>query len=662
MTNKSSPARPKANKVRGVPSRATPSNFVPKITSAETLAEHLERLPQAPGVYIMRDREGAMLYVGKARVLRQRVRQYFSGHDTRSFVPHLAAKVGDIETIVTANDKEALLLENNLIKSERPRYNVKLRDDKQYLVLRLDPRAAWPKLDVVRNIRNDRAYYFGPYHSAQRARATLRVVNRHFQLRTCSDYVLNRRKRPCLEYHIDRCPAPCVLEVDPKHYAAQVSQVKMFLEGRHRELRDDLASRMHKASEDLEFERAARLRDQLQAIGSSLDRQRVVASDWVDQDIVGFFREGGQVEFVMMQVREGKVLGSRAFSERGMELPDPEVLHGFLRAYYESSSNLPDEILLPSPLFDDDRDPLEQQLSERRDKRCTIRVPQRGDKKKLITLAQKNAASNFASRRNRHRDAEKLLEHVMQRLRLSRTPRRIECYDISHIQGSDVVASMVVFIDGVADKKKYRSFKIRGQGDKEGRIGQNDDFASMYEVVSRRIRRALEDQSEDWSLPDLMVIDGGKGQLGSALAAMKDLGISTGSEGFDVLGLAKQRNEREDKPGKSLPAAPSRPERVFLPGSKDPLRLRQGSSEHFLMTQIRDEAHRFAITHHRKRRGKRALRSDLDEISGVGPKLKKALLSHFKTFAALREADENSLLQVPGVGPAMAKRLREALG
>lgn len=697
-------------KRRDVP--PVPEGWTPRVSSDEDLEALLARLPDDPGVYVMRDRKGEVVYVGKARKLRVRVRQYFNGQDTRLFVPVLHRQLGDIETVVTSNDKEALLLENNLIKEHRPRYNVKLRDDKQYLVLRLDPRANWPRLELVRRIKQDGAQYFGPYHSAISARATLRVVNRHFQLRTCTDYVLSHRSRACLQYQIGRCGAPCVYDVDPEDYGAQVKDVGLFLSGRHRELVGGLQARMESAAEGMEFEIAARLRDQVHAIQSTLERQQVVGSGDVDQDAFGLYREGGQVELVVLHVRGGKLLGNQVFSERGMELPDEEVLADFVSTYYDQAPMVPDEVLLPFALREDDQAPLEEWLRDKKGKKVSVAVPVRGDRKKLISLANRNAGSSFVTRRNRREDADAALARLQTRLGLTKLPQTIECYDISHIQGQDTVASMVVFVDGVPEKSRYRSFKIRGViPDEEGAAAglaqgtrQNDDFASMYEVLSRRFRRALQADAgaddESWALPDLIVIDGGKGQLGRVAAAMQDLGIPVGAEGADLVSLAKERKtalghgrqalekikayreakgdtEGED-PGAAyrdyVVEAPDgtatddaegfdvKPERVFVIGAKDPIRLRPGSSERYLMERVRDEAHRFAITHHRKKRGKRALKSALDDIPGVGPALKKALVKHFGSVAAIKSAEESALCAVPGVGPKLAAKIRETVG
>src|SRR6266700_2231232 len=518
----------------------------------QTIAEILERLPAAPGVYIMKDRRGKAVYIGKAGVLRNRVRQYFqaSSGDNRDFVPLLDGIVADIETVITSNEKEALLLENTLIKKHQPRFNVNLRDDKNYLVLRLDPEAEWPRLEVVRKLAGDGAFYFGPYHSASACREALRIVNRHFQLRTCTDHVLHNRRRPCLQYQIKRCPGPCVLPVSQDEYADQVRDVRLFLAGKSDELLSRLNARMCEAAGRTEFERAADVRDQLHALETTLQEQRVVSSDFVDQDVFGIHREGVALEIVVLSIRQGKMLGSRNFSFTGQEFPAAELLSSFIGLYYDLSVTPPDEVLLPLAIEDADlkSDWLADKRTGRR-RKVEICVPQRGDRRKLVELAQKNAAASFASRRNAREDTEVALGKLQRRLKLARLPRVIECYDISHIQGFATVASMVVFVDGRPEKSRYRTYKVR-TGDRP------DDFASMYEVLSRRFRRAREAQADgdvesadanrdagSWALPDLIVIDGGKGQLGMALAAARDVGIDIRpGVGLPIIGLAKERD------------------------------------------------------------------------------------------------------------------------
>jgi excinuclease ABC subunit C len=556
----------------------------------KTLAEILEGLPASPGVYIMKDHRGKAVYIGKAAVLRNRVRQYFqpASGDSRDFVPLLEGIVVDIETVITSNEKEALLLENTLIKKHQPRFNVNLKDDKNYLVLRLDPAAEWPRLEVVRRLGDDGAYYFGPYHSATSCREALRVVNRHFQLRTCTDHVLHNRRRPCLQYQIKRCPGPCVLPVSREAYGDQVRDVRLFLDGKSDELLERLRARMKEAAGRTDFEVAADIRDQVRALETTLEEQRVVSADFCDQDVIGFHREGIALEIVVMSIRGGKLSGSRAFSFTGQEFPDAELVSSFIGLYYDMGAPPPDEVLLPLEI--EDAAVKAEWLTERRaslaigarSRKVEVLVPQRGDRRRLVELALKNAASSFATRRNARADTEIALGKLQKRLKLHKLPRVIECYDVSHIQGFATVASMVVFIDGKPEKSRYRTYKVRAPGRAGGDI-KNDDFASMYEVLSRRFRRAREDAAEGradstWTLPDLIVIDGGKGQLGMALAAARDVGIDVRpGVGLSIVGLAKERESVEgggiepaelpapdveagaDAPASPVEAAPSEP-------------------------------------------------------------------------------------------------------
>jgi excinuclease ABC subunit C len=492
----------------------------------KTLAEILEGLPVEPGVYIMKDARGKVIYIGKAAVLRNRVRQYFqpASGDSRDFVPLLEGIVADIETVITSNEKEALLLENTLIKRHQPRFNVNLKDDKNFLVLRLDPKAEWPRLEVVRRLGDDGAHYFGPYHSATSCREALRVVNRHFQLRTCTDHVLHNRRRPCLQYQIKRCPAPCVLPVAREQYDEQVRDVRLFLDGKSDELMARLAGRMKEAAARTDYEIAADIRDQIRALEVTLEEQQVVSADFVDQDVVGFFRDGVALEIVVMSIRAGKLSGNRAFSFTGQEFPDAELISSFVGLYYDMGASVPDELLLPVDIEDAAlkaewlTEQRAVQVQGGRKKRVELLVPQRGDRRKLVELARKNAAASFATRRNARADTELALGKLQRKLKLPQLPRTIECYDVSHLQGFATVASMVVFVDGRPDKARYRTYKVRAPA-AAGAARTNDDFASMYEVLSRRFRRARQaEESDAWKLPDLIVVDGGKGQLAMALA------------------------------------------------------------------------------------------------------------------------------------------------
>jgi excinuclease ABC subunit C len=611
------------------------------------VAEMLDRLPTEPGVYLMKDKKGRVLYVGKAASLRARVRSYFTrGGDGRAFIALLDRLLGDIETVVTNNEKEALLLENNLIKQHQPRFNVKLVDDKNFLVLRLDVKQRYPRLEVRRKLGQDGAKYFGPYHSATSCRATLAVVNRHFKLRTCTDHVMRSRRRPCLQYQIKRCDAPCVFPVPPEDYQGQVQDVSLFLEGKDRELLERLQARMKQAAQATEYEIAGALRDQIQALQKTLEDQRVVSAELRDQDVVGLYREGPAVEIIVLSIRNGKLMGRRNFSFGGQEFPSDEVVSSFVSLYYDLGSYLPDEVLLPIAI--EDAAIKSEWLSEKRGKKIEVLTPQRGTRRRLVELADKNAASSFVTRRNKAEDTELALSRLQQRLSLKKPPQRIECFDISHLQGALTVASMAVFLDGEPAKGEYRTFKIKS--------ASNDDFASMYEVLSRRFRRSktAEPNAEraGWAVPDLLVIDGGKGQLGTALAALRDAGIDTGAQGIDVVGLAK---EAEDVGGQK------QPDRVFLARAKDPIKLKSNSAELFLLARVRDEAHRFAVAFHRKLRRGRTLRSTLDDVPGIGDRRKRELLKHFGSLKKVREASIEELARAPGMTLKAAEAVQRYL-
>lgn len=585
-----------------------------------------------------------MIYVGKAKSLYTRVRSYFKrSGDTRAFVALLSRLLGDVETVVTTNEKEALLLENNLIKQHKPRFNVLLRDDKNFLVLRLDLRQAYPRLEVTRRIKDDGARYFGPYHSASACRETLRLVNRYFKLRTCTDRTMETRSRPCLQYQIGRCPAPCVYDVDREQYGRQVEDVSLFLRGREDDLITSLELQMHEAAQRLAFEQAARLRDQIAAVRRTLQRQEVVAADLLDRDVFAYYREGDAVEMVVLNLRGGKLLGRRTFSYSNQEFPDDELLSSFVNLYYDGGEPIPHEVLVPLLLEDGEAKAL--WLSERAERKVTLHVPQRGMRRKLLELAQRNAQSSFQTRRQRRVDLEQSLTKLHQRLRLSRMPRHIECYDISSLMGQHVVASMVVMRDGEPHPPSYRHFKVR--------MGTRDDFAAMYEVLARRFRRARQGD-EGWALPDLIVIDGGKGQLGMALAALRDAELPAELSLPDIVGLAKERA------GPNA-AGEDRPDRVVLPGVKDPVRLRPNTAEIYLLSRLRDEAHRFAITHHRKLRRRRTLRSGLDDVPGIGERRRTELLKTFGSLRRIREASVEELAAVPGMTLRAAEAVAQYL-
>ncbi|HEX7699256.1 MAG TPA: excinuclease ABC subunit UvrC [Kofleriaceae bacterium] len=615
--------------------------------------EVLARIPTDAGVYLFKDADGVVVYVGKAQSLRTRVRQYFrEGGDERFFVAagFLARTATDVETIVVSSAKEALLLENHLIKKYQPKFNVKLRDDKQYLVLRLldpsgpsdgDKRNVFPRVEVVRNIRDDNANYFGPYHSATSARETLRTLNRHFKLRTCTDHVLENRGRPCLQYQIKRCSGPCAVLVPPEAYAEQVTDVKMFLSGKSAELVQRLRGRMQARSEAEDFEVAAALRDSLSAVERALERQHIVQDDFVDQDVWGLYREADFVEVAVLFVRGGKLVGRRTFQQKDQELPDAAVIAEYVQQYYATGTLIPDEIVVGVEL--EDGEVLAEWLTQQRGRKIKLVQPQRGIRARLVELADRNAAASATSRRDKDSDAEAMLQKIADRLHLPRPPKRIECFDIAHISGTDTVASMVTFVDGIPARGLYRKFKIRSV--------ENNDFAAMYEVLTRRFRRANKPNEADdpaWARPDLLVIDGGKGQLGMAVAALTDLGVPLGGDrGVEIVGLAKERDLE----------AGTAPDRIYRRGVKDSIPLRSNSPELYVFARIRDEAHRFANTFHRDRRSKASLRSELDIIPGIGATRRQRLLKHFGSVRAIRQASVDDLAKAPGMNKSAAEAI-----
>ncbi|HEY0190382.1 MAG TPA: excinuclease ABC subunit UvrC, partial [Kofleriaceae bacterium] len=511
-----------------------------------------------------------------------------------------------------------------------------------------------------RNIHDDAANYFGPYHSATSARETLRTLNRHFQLRTCTDHVLETRGRPCLQYQIKRCSGPCAIPVTGAAYAEQVEDVKMFLSGKSAELVSRLRTRMDVRAEREDYEVAAVLRDSIAAVERTLAKQHIVQDDFIDQDVWGLFREVDVVEVVVLFVRGGKLVGRRAFQQKDQELPDATVIGEHLQQYYATGTFIPEEVVVGVDL--EDAEVVSDWLSSARGKRVKLVEPRRGTRARLVELADKNAAASAVSRRGRDDDAIALLDKVAGRLGLPRPPRRIECFDIAHIQGSETVASMVTFVDGVPARSLYRKFKIN--------TVENNDFAAMYEVLTRRFKRAAGAQAKQaearddeapearndeaegardpWAAPDLLVIDGGKGQLAMAVAALGDLGVEMGGErGLEVIGLAK---ERELEAG-------SAPDRIYRRTVKDSIPLRPNSPELYVLARIRDEAHRFANTFHRDRRSKATLRSELDGIPGIGATRRQRLLKHFGSVRAVRQASLDDLARAPGMTKKAAQQV-----
>jgi excinuclease ABC subunit C len=607
-------------------------------------AEKIANLPARAGVYLMRDERGKVIYVGKAKDLRGRVRAYFNNPDGRCQVEFLVRKVADIETLVTTNDKEALILENNLIKQYRPRYNIRLKDDKSYLSIKVTTQHEWPRIFATRKIVKDGNRYFGPFSSAVAARETLDIIEKHFLLRNCTEHNFKNRSRPCLQYQIKRCLAPCVFPVSQPDYREQVRQAILFIEGKQNELLAELRQRMKEKAEALEFEAAAKIRDQIQAVEKTLEKQRMVSHWGSDQDVFGLYREGGFIEVQVLFIRQGKLTGSQSYSLEDLEFPDEEVMAALLTQFYQGHRFIPDEILLPVEL--DDRDVREEYLRDHKGKRVSILCPQRGDRSELVEMAAQNARQSFSERHDQEKARERMLLELQSQLRLKNYPQRIECYDISMLHGAHAVGSLVTFFNGEPDKSHYRHYRIRTIDPSSG----GDDFGMMLEVLKRRFARG----KREADLPDLVVVDGGRGQLAMALAAMAELGVT----GVEAVGLAKMRVQAAPRSAEIERSE----ERVFVPGQSNPVILKRNSNALFLLQRVRDEAHRFAITHHKRLRSRQTLVSALDRIPGVGGARKRALLRAFGSIKRIETATLEDLLKVPSMNEKTAREILQSLG
>ena len=602
--------------------------------SLDDLRGMLPHLPGEPGVYLMRDAAGAVIYVGKARSLRKRLSSYFSGSgkpDIKTAV--LIKKIADIETIVTASEKEALILESNLIKRHRPRYNVILKDDKRYPSLRLDVTHPYPRLSIVRKPKKDGALYFGPYASANAVRQTLKIINKTFKLRKCTDREFTIRTRPCLHCQMQGCLAPCCRDVNREEYTEMVREVVLFLKGRTPDLIRKIKAEMVAAAERQDYEKAARLRDKMFALERTVEKQVAVSTDVKDRDVIACARSAELSLVTLLFVRGGFLLGSRTFNFTAPIVDDPELIAAFIRQYYETAQFIPNEILIP--VFPEETTVLEEWLQAVKGTRVVLRRPRRGEKARLLAMAVQNAAKELEEHLARETDRGDLLQRLQKRLQLDRLPTRIECYDNSNLGGSAAVSSMVVFIDGEPDKNAYRRYRIRD-------VSGPDDYATMNEVLRRRLER-----DATVPPPDLLIVDGGKGQLNIALAVVADLGLKGR---FDLIGIAKkdaQRGETADK--------------IFKPARANPVNFGREADLLLFLQRIRDEAHRFAVAYHRKQRGKLALSSVLDVIPGVGKARKRALLKHFKSVRLIREASVEDLCCVKGIHRQLAQKIREHL-
>jgi len=579
----------------------------------DVLQSKLTHLPDTPGVYLFKNVQGEIIYIGKAAVLANRVRSYFQkGTDHSPKTTLLVSQVADLETMVTRSELEALILESNLVKRHKPRFNIVLRDDKQYPYVRLPIKDDFPRLSIVRRVQKDGALYYGPYTPTNALRETLKVIKHVFPLATCTIDIDGTADRACIEFEIKRCMAPCTGNQSREDYHQIVKQVRQFLEGRDHELLDSLRAKMEAAAEREEFEEAARVRDRLFKIERMLEKQRITQTSAAEQDVIGLARQGAAVDLQILFVRGGLLIGRKDFFwPQSADAPDEELVRSAIEQFYNKDGQPPKEVLVPTDF--EDTTLIEQWLSDKRGESVRVLAPERGAKHQLVLLAEENAAAAAA---DHLRDVEldrQAGEELKRLLRLNHAPRRIEGFDISNTMGNQSVASMAVWEDGQMKKTDYRWFKIRT-------VEGANDFASMKEVVTRRYGR-----EKNLAQPDLILIDGGLGQLGAALEGLKD----TGHQTLQILGLAKARGDKE--------------ERVFLAGRKNPVVLKPHSPATHLLQRIRDEAHRFAITFHRKLRGQSLLASVLDQVPGIGTERRNRLLNQFGSLEHLGSASDDAL-------------------
>lgn len=585
----------------------------------------LETFPTQPGVYLMKSHQGTVLYVGKAKNLRQRVRQYFFNGDGRPAIPFLIPQVDLIETIVVHSEKEALLLENTLIKQHQPKYNALLKDDKSYVALKVNNKHTWPMVSLVRYKGQPEpdGLYFGPYTSAHAARITLDMIHKIFPLRECSDQELVRRTRPCILYDMKRCIAPCVGRCTKEEYDHYVDRAIRFLRGQDKEILKELYAEMERYADTLEFEKAKLVLNTIRQIEKTLEEQRVHKLLGGDSDVLGIYRQAEDVILAELFIREGKLVGSRYYSFSRIAEDDPELIVSFLLQHYKDQAELPDEILLPCEI--EDSESLGEILAAGKPRKVRLHCPQRGEKKALVEMAYLNAEATFKKEKDENAIREKALLEMQEVLHLNQYPARIECFDNSNLAGKQPVAAMIAFTEGRKDKQRYRKYKVKT-------VESIDDYATMYEVLLRRYKRAKEEDG----LPDLLVVDGGKGHLNVALRVFAELNIIT----VDVIGVAKEEGRHD----KGITA-----EQIFLPERKDAVMLKRNSRVLLLLQQIRDEAHRFAISFHRQRRSKQTISTELSLIAGIGPVKQKLLLRHFGSVKKIKETSREELEKVIGL-------------
>jgi excinuclease ABC subunit C len=615
-----------------------------RMAASEKLQETINSLPAKPGVYLMKDGRDNVIYVGKAINLRSRVRSYF--HDSVSHPKQirLAREIEAIDFIVTGSELEALILEMNLIKRHRPKYNIRLKDDKRYPYIKVHWQLDYPKVTVTRRMDlDDGSRYFGPYTSAWAVHQTLDLLRKTFPYLTCNRQITGKDERACLYYDIRLCGGPCIGAVSREEYRATIQGLMDFLNGRSEQVIVDLKARMAAAAQDLDFEKAAQIRDQLEALGRVVEKQKVVSLTRTDQDVIAFARQDDDACAQVFFIRGGKLIGREYFVLDGTEDEEPQaIMTEFVKQFYDEAAYVPPEVLLPDQV--PEANVIERWLAERRGNKVTLKVPRRGRKRELIQMAAENATetltmlrAQWEADRSKHVEA---LSELQEALELPVAPARIECYDISTTQGKATTGSMVVFVQGAPYKRDYRRFSLRG-------LDRPDDYEAMRQVLARRFRRWQETQEDDrpdtaWAvLPDLLLVDGGKGQLGVAVEVLNEFSLL---DRVPLAGLAKRREE------------------LFLPGRMEAILLPRRSQGLYLVQRVRDEAHRFAVSYHRQRRGKTGLASTLDAVPGVGPRRRTALLQAFGSIQKIQKASVDEIAAVPGIPRHVAEALKEQLG
>ncbi len=610
------------------------------------LSKKLDTIPTGTGVYMMKDARNEVIYVGKAKVLRSRVRSYFqSSGDERLFIKFLVKRIADIDFVLTDTEKEALILENNLIKQFKPRFNVNLRDDKTFVSIKLDMNQEFPYPVIVRQIgpatgkgngqkKSDNILYFGPYSSSRAVRETLRYVNSLFPIRKCSQSVFKSRVRPCLYYQIGKCAAPCCDLVDESSYKELINEIILVLKGKNAELLKVLRKKMQEESVKLKYEKAAMFRDRIVAIEKTVEKQKISTLEFVDRDVFGYYGEGSSIQIQAMFIRRGNLEDIASYRFTTMNNTLSNVFCSFLNQFYARTRFIPDEVVMP--VESEDKEILEEFLNEKKGHKIRVICPKRGEKHKLLQMAIKNAENAFKIRQGAGEDIESTLASLKEKLGLVNIPKRMECFDISNISGKQAVGSMVTFENGLAVKSKYKRYKIKS-------VQQSDDYAMMYEVLTRRYTRAFKEDD----FPDLTVVDGGKGQLGVARRVFHELGIGR----VDVIALAKGKRKLEECEGPKQKLD----ERVFISDNTGPIVLDQDSFELRVLVNIRDEAHRFALAYHKKLRKDQYYKSPLDKITGIGQVKKKNLLKHFGDMQKIRNASLDDLGKVKSVSANDAK-------